>query len=76
MFLPFFCATFKYFTPKKKDLKKNLYITIINIRSCAKVMKNTINSLKLVCIKEKLKIGCLVFTRLIKTDGLNKKTDY
>ena len=77
IFFPFFCATFKYFTCKKKDLKKKHFIiTIINIRSCAKVKENTINSLKLVYIKEKHKIWCLFFTRLIKIDGLNKKTDY
>ena len=53
--------------------KKNSFFTIINIRSCAKVGGNTIDSLKLVYIRKKLKIGYLVFTRLIKTDGLNLK---
>ena len=72
IFFPYFCATFKLCTSKKRTI----LITIINIRSCAKVKKNTINSLKLVYIKEKLKIWCLFFTRLIKIDGLNKKTDY
>ena len=69
IFFPVFRETFKCFTSKKRTL----FFTIINIRSCAKVGGNTIDSLKLVYIRKKLKIGYLVFTRLIKTDGLNLK---
>ena len=53
----------------KKTFKKTFFIKIINIRSCAKVRENTINSLKLV--QKKLKIWFLVFTRLRKTVALN-----
>ena len=69
IFFPYFCATFKLCTSKKRII----FITVINIRSCPKVEENTINSLKLVYSRKKLKIGYLVFTRLIKTDGLNLK---
>ena len=41
----------------KKTFKKNFFIKIINIRSCAKVRENSINSLKLVYIRKNLKFG-------------------
>ena len=67
IFFTYFCATFKLCSSKKIII----FITVINIKSCAKVEENTINSLKLVYIRKKLKIGYLVFTRLIKSNGLN-----